>query len=338
MEIYEFFILLLFALAFTGLVRFYALKVELLDIPNQRSSHQTPTPKSGGLAVVICFYFALLVFIANAYWRSAEGVILELALAVAVLGFWDDKHNLSASIRLLFQLLVAGLIMLMLNGLPKFIVGPFTIDLAWPGYLLGLIYLIWMLNLFNFMDGTDGIAGSEAIFVLSALAGFLQWSAPSLANAALCLAVSTLGFLFWNWPRARIFMGDAGSCFLGLQIAVIILIGVKHLPNLMIPGLILMGVFIVDASFTLVYRMLSGQKWHQAHCTHAYQYVARKYGHDKVLWGVWAINLFWLLPFAIGTFYMPDTGMIGLLLAYAPLLWFVNYTRAGREVASSNEY
>ncbi len=99
-----------------------------------------------------------------------------------------------------------------------------------------------------------------------------------------------------------------------------------------------MGVFIVDASFTLVYRMLSGQKWHQAHCTHAYQYAARKYGHDKVLWGVWAINLFWLLPFAIGTFYMPDTGMIGLLLAYAPLLWFVNQMRAGREVASSNEY
>jgi Fuc2NAc and GlcNAc transferase len=139
-----------------------------------------------------------------------------------------------------------------------------------------------------------------------------------------------LGFLVWNWPKAKIFMGDVGSGFLGLLLGALILMASQQLPVLLFCGLILFGIFVVDASFTLFVRFFSGQKWFEAHCSHTYQRAAKVYGHLHVLLACWTINLLWLLPFSIFIFFYPANAFFGLFLAYFPLIYLAFYFKAGQ--------
>ena len=190
--------------------------------------------------------------------------------------------------------------------------------------------LVWFLNLFNFMDGTDGIAASEAVFVSGALGGYLYYLDPLSFDVAISLVAAALGFLLWNWPKAKIFMGDVGSGFLGLVLGILILMAARQAAVLLYCGLILFGIFIVDATYTLIYRFLSGQKWYDAHCSHTYQRAAKRFGHLKVLLASWIINLFWLLPISLLVFLHPHYALLGMLLAYLPLLYLAFYFKAGR--------
>lgn len=323
--IYLSILVLLVAILLTGLIRHYALSRKILDIPNHRSSHNTPTARGGGLSIVTAFFFATLYLLLNNTITPSCFFAVSSALPVAFIGFCDDHADVPARWRFLTHLLAACCALYFLNGLPLIL-----LNLDWMGYILAAFLLVWLLNLFNFMDGTDGIAASEAIFVSLSLAGYLYFIDTGLFNIAVMLASAAFGFLLWNWPKAKIFMGDVGSGFLGLLLGILILLAAQQAPVLLYCGLILFGVFVVDATYTLAVRFYDGQKWYQAHCSHTYQRAAKLHGHLAVLLASWAINLFWLLPLSTLVFFHPNHALSGLLLAYMPLIYLANVFKAGQ--------
>ncbi len=318
------------SIVMTGVMRLYALKFNVIDVANQRSSHEHPTPRGGGLAIVIAFYVGLI------YAQMVQGLELEhyslfwSALAVAAIGFCDDHAHIPAKWRLLVHLLAAAWVMLSLSGLPPIQLYTAQIDLGIVGYIIGIGGITWSLNLFNFMDGTDGIAASEALFVPTALASLMMARHAELEGVAVMLSAAAAGFLCWNWPKAKIFMGDVSSGFLGFVIGILILIAAHSEPQALYAGMILFGVFIVDASYTLLYRCLDGQNCLQAHCSHTYQLLAKRYGHLKLLSLVWLVNIGWLYPIAYLVMMHPHYNIAGLLLAYLPLLFIAHALKAGR--------
>ena len=323
---------------FTGLIRHYALSHQVLDIPNQRSSHSTPTPRGGGLAIVLAVFCACAFLFLSNQLNPVWFLALSSTLLVAFIGFCDDHAHVAARWRLLTHIFAAGLALYFLNDLPQLLLPqPFNIlighaylNLGWFGFLIGVLLLVWSLNLFNFMDGTDGIAASEAVFVSAALAGYLYFIDLTLFSVTSSLAAACLGFLLWNWPKAKIFMGDVGSGFLGLLLGILILMAAQQAAVLLYCGLILYGIFIVDASYTLLVRLFSGQKWYDAHCSHTYQQAAKRYGHLRVLLVCWAINLCWLAPISLLVFLNPGYALWGCLFAYLPLIALAYFFKAGQ--------
>lgn len=313
-------------------VRRYALHRSILDIPNTRSSHSVPTPRGGGVAIVISFLVGLLFFaLKGGLPFSFTWALAGSGVIVAVLGFLDDHGHIAARWRLLGHFSAAIWALLWLGGMPPINVLGFSLEIVWVGNILGGLYLVWMLNLYNFMDGIDGIASVQAITVCaSACVIYWLFGYEELVWTPLLLSAAVLGFLYWNFPPARIFMGDAGSGFLGIVIAVLSLQAAWREPNLLWIWLILMGVFIVDATFTLSRRLMRGDKVYEAHRSHAYQFASRKCGkHLHVTLAVGAINVFWLLPVAICTMLFDFGGFIGLLVAYIPLVFLAVKYHAG---------
>ena len=206
---------------------------------------------------------------------------------------------MSPGIRLAVHLCAALWAVCWLGGLPPLRVGSHVIQLGWAGYPVAVLALTWILNLFNFMDGIDGIAGSEAAFVAGA-AAFLTLclgGSAGVAAVALALAGACLGFLLWNWPPAKIFMGDVGSGYLGYVIGVLALAAGREDPTALWVWLILGGVFFVDATVTLIRRVLRGDRVYEAHRSHAYQWLARRWqSHESVTITTTAVNVLWLLP------------------------------------------
>ena len=213
-----------------------------------------------------------------------------------------------------------------------------TVNTGIIGSILGVVYLVWLLNLFNFMDGTDGIAASEAIFVVLAGA-FLSYHVLSDANhsaAAITLAASTFGFILYNWSPAKIFMGDVGSGFLGIVIGGLSLIAANQDRELLWVWIILLAVFVSDATVTLIRRLLRKQKPHVAHRSHAYQHLAiRLNSHAKVALLVLAVNIAWLLPIAFLVADKQLAGTTGVIIAYVPLLVAALAFGAGKDSATN---
>ncbi|EKT4532931.1 glycosyl transferase, partial [Pseudomonas putida] len=195
-------------------------------------------------------------------------------------------------------------------------------------------YLVWMLNLYNFMDGIDGIASVEAITTSlgGALAALIAGQ-TGLVAPALLLAAATGGFLLWNFPPARIFMGDAGSGFLGMMLAALSIQAAQAAPELLWSWLILLGVFVVDATWTLLRRIARGEKFYEAHRSHAYQFASRQHGrHKPITIAIVAINVLWLLPLSLMVAGGWVDGLTGSLIAYSPLLLLATrYNAGGRE-------
>lgn len=316
-------------------VRCYAQRF-MMDEPNHRSSHFHSTPRGGGLGCVLAFAIAAGYLRTNNQLLPNEFALIGVALGVAGIGFWDDHRHIAAHWRLLAHVAAALCAMLLLHGLPllPLPLGFGIIDFGWFGYLLGLLFLVWSLNLFNFMDGIDGIAASEAIFVAAGLAWFMRDINLNLTLLALCLAVMCLGFLVWNWPPAKIFMGDVGSGFIGFMLGVLIVL-FSHTNSVFgYVGLILFAVFVVDASFTLLRRIFTGQKFYEAHCSHAYQLLTKRCqsnGHFRVLLGVILVNLGYLLPLAAIAFKEPEYAWVCLLMAYTPLIFIAYRLKAGSQ-------
>ncbi len=262
----------------------------VLDMPVHRSLHVTPVPRSGGVAIVL----SVLCCVALAWsigWLPVEGAVVwwgGAALLLAVTGMVDDRWGLSAGLRLLIQLLAALLLLtsgwtlqkLHLPGLELALPDP----LAW---LSSILFLLWMINLYNFMDGMDGFSGGMAVIGFLAYA-WLGWQAGDLSFTllALIIAGASLGFLLFNFPPARIFMGDAGAPVLGLMAAALALWAEAEDLFPLWVSLLIFSVFIVDATFTLLRRLLRGEKIWQAHRQHVYQRVVlRGWSHTRtVLW------------------------------------------------------
>jgi Fuc2NAc and GlcNAc transferase len=316
----------------TGALRRYALSRGVVDVPNDRSSHTSPTPRGGGLAIALPFLAILVVGALTGDFAPAGAVALVGAgVGVAWLGFLDDHGHIPARWRLAGHFIAASWVLFWIGGLPTLRVFGVALDPGWPGHAVAAVYLVWLLNLYNFMDGIDGIAGIEAVCVglggalLCGLAG-----QGELAFAAALLAVAAAGFLVWNFPPAKIFMGDAGSGFLGIVLGALSVMSAHGEGALLWAWMILLGVFIVDATVTLIRRVLRGETFYEAHRSHAYQHAARELGaHRPVSLMVGAINLLWLLPIAllVGTGWLD--GALGAVVAYLPLAGLALRYRAG---------
>jgi Fuc2NAc and GlcNAc transferase len=257
----------------SGLVRRYALARSLLDVPNERSSHSVPTPRGGGLAIalVVLAGLVLLATIGQVAPRTAVALGGGGALVAAV-GWLDDRHRgLPAPVRLLAHAAAAVWTIAWLRGMPNLTVGAGVVSLGLGGALLAMLGIVWLTNLYNFMDGIDGLASGEAVTVGVAGALLLAPREPSLALVALLLAAAAAGFLVWNWPPARLFMGDVGSGFIGFLFGGLALASenAHALPALL--WLVLLGPFFMDATITLLRRIARGERWYAGHRTHAYQ-------------------------------------------------------------------
>ncbi len=321
----------LLSVLLTGLLRRYALR-HLLDLPSARSSHSVPTPRGGGVAIVLAFFSGLPpVWAAGLIDSALLLALLGAGGSMALLGFVDDHRPLPARVRLVGHGLAALWVLYCLGGLPPLPLWGMSLELGAAGWVLGLLYLVWLLNLYNFMDGIDGIASLEALSVCLGGVLLLMLTGGEGSAVLLLLAAAVAGFLYWNLPPARIFMGDAGSCFLGISLGVLSLHAAAQQPVLLWSWLILLGVFIVDASWTLLRRLLRGEVLYKAHCSHAYQRAARRWGsHRRVSIAVTLINLLWLLPLALLVATGWLEGLSGLLLAWLLLLFLAILLGAGR--------
>lgn len=326
------------SLLLTGSLRRYAIARSLIDIPNERSSHLLPTPRGGGVAIVVSYLAALplLALEGFAAWPSVISLVGAGTL-IAMVGFLDDHGHIAARWRLLAHFSGAGWALCWLQMVPSVDVFGVVLDLGWVGYLLAAVYLVWLLNLYNFMDGIDGIASVEAVSVcIGACLVYWLSGESELVSTPLLLIAAVSGFLYWNFPPARIFMGDAGSGFLGLILGILSLQAALVSPHLIWVWLILLGVFIVDATFTLLRRFIRGDKIYEAHRSHAYQYASRHFkGHLPVTLAIAAINTLWLLPIAICVGVFGLDGILGLVIAYFPLVFLAVKFNAGAKEKSS---
>lgn len=320
----------------TAMARRYALSSQLLDHPNDRSSHTVPTPRGGGIAIVAsCLLLAVALSSLGLIEPRLLAATLGAGAVVAILGFMDDRSSVAARWRFMGHAAAATWVVFWLIHIPHVPVFGVILNLHFVGPLISAFYIVWMVNLFNFMDGIDGIASVEAI--TSALGGALLWWLAGSGSGwmlALVFASCVGGFLLWNFPPAKIFMGDAGSGFLGLMVALLSLWCGQWAPQLFWAWFILIGCFMVDATTTLLRRVIRGEKFYEAHRSHAYQYAARKHGgHRPVTLAIGAINVVWLLPIAGLVALGWLDGVVGVLIAYAPLLWLACRYKAGDKSA-----
>lgn len=321
--------LIVFACASSGtLAMFYmAHKKAWLDAPTDRGLHDVPTPRGGGLAINIVFLVSLFFL----YWIGELDRHLFAALSGAVLiltsiGFLDDIWGLDQKKRFLCHMLASAWALCMLKGMPAVT--------FWSGmsiyntYILipfFFILFVWLINLTNFMDGMDGISGMELLFVAGA-ALFLSWDHYShdMHYSMLYFMAGVAGFLVWNFPPAKIFMGDCASTVLGIVIGIWMLHSAYEDILSLWVWLILFHYYLMDSTVTLISRMAEGKAWREPHREHLYQRLVMQYGsHRKVLAMILAINIFWLLPFAFGAMHYPDLGFLMFILSGTPIAWVV---------------
>lgn len=260
----------------------------ILDHPNERSLHDQPTPRGGGIAIAVAIFLggALLELVHShfddVYWLGLGAVI------IAMVSFFDDRFKLPPLFRLVAHFLVA--LLLVYHG---FVLA--ALDLPgfyWPlssalGVLLSCLFLVWLVNLYNFMDGMDGFAAGMAVigFGCFGVLGLLV-DHETFAMVNVIVAAAACGFLVSNFPPARIFMGDAGSSLLGLLAAALALWADREGVFPLWVGVLVFSPFIVDATVTLVRRIAAGERIWEAHKSHFYQRVVQLgWGHRRtVLW------------------------------------------------------
>ena len=343
----------------TTLGTFLMLKISnqigLKSQPNNRSSHNKVTPHGGGLGFVLVFLFTLFVlFLFGNVDATFFFVFVGCGGVVAGMGFLDDVYHIAARWRFSVYLSAVTFGVVLWGGLPPVNIANQSLDFGLLGDIGAVFLLLWWLNLYNFMDGIDGLAAVEALSISlgAALLIWLSMGIPSGIEGThlllLLLAASVLGFLVWNKPPAKIFMGDVGSTFLGFALGMLA-VG-SMVQELLSPWawLILGGAFIVDATVTLLWRMISGGRWYEAHRSHAYQHAAnrlaegyemsnglkpeesRSKAHGRISLGVLFLNTFWLLPIAYAAQSLPSWGIGFVVIAWLPLVLLALYLGAGR--------
>lgn len=312
-----------FSFLATALALFVLKRTQVLDMPNERSNHEIPTPRGGGVATTIILIAFLL----------ASGASGTLAYGLAMLGiisFIDDRKGLPAHWRLIAQFAAVLMCVTQIDGSISQGLLPDWLDAG-----LMIVIWVWMINLTNFMDGIDGITGAEAIAIGAGLV-LVQLLVPHvprglLIDGALTAAVMA-GFLFWNWHRAKLFLGDVGSVPLGFLLGFLLL-------QLAASGhwaaaLILPAYYLTDATITLLRRLITGQKIWEAHSEHFYQQAVRKgFPHDDVVQRISVINVMLIIAAIITGFALPQLGalkdIILVAIAYALSFCLCLYFAAG---------
>lgn len=247
----------------------YAHRRGMMDLPGQRRSHAIPTPRGGGIGIVVAVLLTMPVCLSMLPAGLPPIVVSALAagtVLVAAVGWWDDHTPLPVLPRFGIQLLSAGLLAVALT----------QAGMVWWWVPVLMLAGGWSINLHNFMDGIDGILAQQVIFVGLGLALLAHTAGQvALAAASACLAAAALGFWYFNRPRARIFMGDVGSGTMGLLIFALTALLWRVDWHLLWPALILSSSFVADASLTLLNRMVGGRRWYTAHREHLYQWMVR---------------------------------------------------------------
>ncbi len=299
-----YFILFLFSFALTYLIKQYAIKNSLIAEINERSSHTVPTPHSGGIAIAITWFIGLIYLFSQQQIEPSLFYALTTGAIISIVSYFDDLHELSPKLRLLVQSLVACLGLYFLGGFKEINLFFFTVENPIVTNVFAFFMILWFINLYNFLDGIDGYAGSEAIFL--ALAGFILFGGDHF----LILAVSVLGFLLWNWHRAKIFMGDVGSTLLGYTVAIFTLYYANEASTNLWVWITLFGLFWFDATLTLLRRYKNKEKLSQGHKKHAYQRLNQSgWKHDKVvlfsiLVNIVLFSLVYFVPYSIFAFFI----------------------------------
>ncbi len=325
---------LLLSALLTECVRRVALARGILDSPNERSSHVHPTPRGGGIAIVIASLAAMIAL----FWFGRMDAHFFYALAgggaaVALVGHFDDRGRIGILGRFTVHIAAAIWATAWLGGMTEILWGERVVSLGYFGSLLAVLGIVWALNLFNFMDGIDGLAASQVVFMTGAGAAFAIIAGISNSIPAVCLilAAASLGFLAWNWPPARIFMGDVGSGYLGFALAVIALAATRERAVMLPVWLILGGVFFIDSTVTLFRRLARRERVYEAHRSHAYQWQARRWNsHLRVTLACMLLNLLWLAPWAWVCLCFPAYAWLALLAAWLPLVLLAIACGAGR--------
>ena len=270
-------VLFLISFALTYFIKNYAIKKSLVAEVNERSSHRVPTPHGGGIALAVTWFVGLVYVYLFGAMDSRLFYALLVGVIISVVSFFDDLYELSAKLRLLVQTGVAVGGLYAVGGLDVVDFGLFTVENQIFTSVFAFFIIIWFINLYNFLDGINGYAGSEAVFL--AVAGFLFFGGEHF----LVLAVAVLGFLYWNYNKAKIFMGDVGSTLLGYNVAIFTLYYANVEATNLWVWVVLFGVFWFDATLTLVRRKLNGERLSQAHKKHAYQRLTQVgWSHFKV--------------------------------------------------------
>jgi len=303
----------------TGLIYKIALQKNLMDIPNHRSSHTLPTPRGGGLGFILILLGYLLMSPPTLLWTGLAGAVALLS----VTGLLDDKLTLSAKTRLLTQGIAAALVLWAAGPIMVVNFGIFPINLGIFGLILSWFALMWLINLYNFMDGIDGLAALEMIFICAGALILLflpHGTNTDVSSFVWVLLVSILGFFMWNRPTAKIFMGDVGSATLGLILGFLILATKQEIS--LWSWLILANVFLIDATATLIERLLQKQRIYEAHRQHAYQVASRLYqSHKAVDIRIMLLNILWLLPLAVLSHLSPQHTQVWIyVVSSAPLI------------------
>ncbi len=276
------------------LVRLHARRFDLKDPPGPRRSHEQPTLRGGGLACVLGLTVGLVLL--PLPWAWQVGLVSSF-LAVALLGMADDHRPLPALLRLMLQMLIALWFLGWLGGVSTLELAGAEIQAPWLWNPLALLGLVWLINLHNFMDGSDGLAAAQGVWsgLFLALA-FTMSAFPLGAAIALCLAAAWLAFLPWNLSRPGFFMGDVGSMGLGFMLGALVLLGLVSGTVSLGVAFLAVSVFSVDATATLVNRMFTRPRWYTPHREHAYQrLIALGASHGRVCFLYAVVN--WALVF-----------------------------------------
>ena len=261
-----------------------ARRLGIMDVPNHRSLHSIPRPRTGGLAVVLAAIAGL--FYLSKQLDSELVSILPYGLVILLLAFIDDMRSISSSLRLLVQFVVAMMLVFKGLALTAISLPGIEIILHKPvSIVVSVIFIVWTVNMYNFMDGMDGFAGGMALigFTSFAIIAFYRGDS-SFALINLLVVAATLGFLVFNLPPAKIFLGDVGSTLLGMFVAFFILWADLNQVFPFWIGLIIFMPFFLDATVTLVKRIARKEKFWEAHRTHYYQrLVLSGVGNKKTL-------------------------------------------------------
>ena len=297
--------------------------------PGKRQSHEVATPTGGGLGLmfsilVTSLCLQLVLPLPGFWWQN----MLPGILLLTIVGWRDDKFPVSSLVRLLVQLAVSF----------------WLLGFGWSQFSLTgmalftsiIVAMVWLMNLYNFMDGSNGMAGFQGVFTGLILAVLFQMGEQyEMALIALVVAVACAGFLPLNFPRARVFMGDVASVPLGFIFASFAVYGIRTGSFSLAVFVLIMSVFLVDATMTLLTRVLSGERWYTAHAQHVYQrLIAQGWSHSQVLVVYQAINVILVLPAIVLARIYPQYAMVtvGLTLLLLGACWHTANRRLGMHI------
>jgi UDP-N-acetylmuramyl pentapeptide phosphotransferase/UDP-N-acetylglucosamine-1-phosphate transferase len=306
-------ILLLLSFALTYFIKEYAIKKSLVATVNERSSHSVPTPHGGGIAVSLTWFIGLIYLYINDQIDPSLFFALILGAVIAVVGLVDDIIELKAIPRMIVFTLVGASGLYIIGGLETITFGLFDISNIVVTSIFAMLLILWYVNLTNFIDGIDSYLSVKFIFL--SVAGLLLFGAAHFA----VLGVSVLGFLYWNWHKAKIFMGDVGSTLLGYTIAIITIYYANIESSNLWIWITLYALFWFDATVTLVRRLLNGEKPSVPHKKHAYQRLTQAgWSHSRVTLAALGLNL---VIFAL-VYFIPNIAVsfgLSLVLLYGAM-------------------